>query len=360
MLFFPDDSIGIIRKTVTEAEKCVNSISAIMKMGEIREIFKAFHGVYPEFTIDRSNMLQFNFKKTIETQGNVNAFGIMNSCVGAHVKRAIFDDFVTIDDKISKAVRLKTNLFLEEYLNNILAPHGTFGCIGTPWHDDDAWQLCPIPEKHDVYSTGLLTPEEIRDKKAKTTYPTFSANYELVLTASGERLFKDPKYAKWEYRYRHGIGHIDKKYTGIDTNALTFIAQKSNGRYQVYGKIFNENIKTLYDEIQTLHKKYFIGSIHSETNDDKGFVSDKLKDMGIPVKPYTESTNKHIKIVTHLKENGFFDLIDFDPETDTEYINQILDYTEGSEPDDAPDSLASIGRVLIKPSTKIYKRRWKL
>jgi hypothetical protein len=59
--------------------------------------------------------------------------------------------------------------------------------------------------------------------------------------------------------------------------------------------------------------------------------------------------NKHIKIITHGYENGFWDLIDWDPdETDDEYMSQVLDYTEGQEPDDAPDSLSCVGRLLIK------------
>jgi hypothetical protein len=34
--------------------------------------------------------------------------------------------------------------------------------------------------------------------------------------------------------------------------------------------------------------------------------------------------------------------LEWAPDTDEEYMNQILDYREGSEPDDAPDSAASL------------------
>jgi len=58
--------------------------------------------------------------------------------------------------------------------------------------------------------------------------------------------------------------------------------------------------------------------------------------------------NKYFKISTYLKSN--WDRIIFIKETDKEYINQILDYTENAEHDDAPDSLASLIRETIKKS----------
>lgn len=58
--------------------------------------------------------------------------------------------------------------------------------------------------------------------------------------------------------------------------------------------------------------------------------------------------NKYIKISTYLREN--WDRIVFIKDTDKEYINQILDYTENAEHDDAPDSLASLLREMEKPT----------
>ena len=54
--------------------------------------------------------------------------------------------------------------------------------------------------------------------------------------------------------------------------------------------------------------------------------------------------NKYIKIVTHLK--GEWKNVIFVDGTDDDYIDQILDYNEFAEHDDAPDSLASEIRIL--------------
>jgi len=361
MLFHPEETIGIIRKTQTDAEECIKNISTLMKKEEIKQIFKAFHGKVPEFTGDKNDRIEFSFKKTVTREGNINAFSVMTSSVGSHVKRAIFDDFVTIDDRLSKACREKTKVMLEEYVNNILAPNGTCGFIGTPWHKMDAWISpgIPHPLRFDVYSTKLMAENEILEKKSKMSHVSFAANYELELVASDDVIFSPAKYAPWEFRYKNGIGGIDKKYEGTDTNALVFISKKENGRYQGFGKVWTENIKTLYDEIKSLHQKYGIGTIYSEKNDDKGFVTDKLATMGIPVIAYHENMNKHIKILNHLKENGFWDMIDWTPETDPDFIAQIEEYNEGMEPDDASDICSVMGKILISAGAEAFRRRWK-
>ena len=53
-------------------------------------------------------------------------------------------------------------------------------------------------------------------------------------------------------------------------------------------------------------------------------------------------------------------MIDWDPETDPRYLSQVLDYVEGSEPDDAPDTLGNAGRKLVgSGSESVFVNRWK-
>ena len=60
--------------------------------------------------------------------------------------------------------------------------------------------------------------------------------------------------------------------------------------------------------------------------------------------------NKHLKITSYLKAE--WKNVVFVSGTDIEYINQICDYNENAEHDDAPDSLASIIRRLWKKKDK--------
>jgi predicted phage terminase large subunit-like protein len=84
--------------------------------------------------------------------------------------------------------------------------------------------------------------------------------------------------------------------------------------------------------------------MYNEVNADKGMVARDLKKLGVKVVTYSETTNKYIKIVTYLKK-VWKDII-FVNGTDPEYIEQITDYTDVAEHDDAPDSLASLIREM--------------
>lgn len=347
LLFNFDFRICIIRKDFTKASEILQSIKLNMKKPEIKYLFQLAHGVEPKEIKSRDNILTYNFKQSVTPEGNVNAYGIHGDITGKHFDFIFFDDFITLEDKISRAEREKTKLRIEEIAENVLDPDRYCCFIGTPWHKEDAWQLCPEPLKFDCYMLDILSEEQIINKRKSTTNITFCANYELKHANAEDALFKDPNYERWQFKYKTGIGHIDKAYKGGDTNALTFVCKKDNGRYQVLGKIWPDNIKTHFKDIKSLWEKYRIGTVYTEDNDDKGFSADILKSMGILTKTYHENQNKHVKIQDYILGNDFWNLIDFDPETDPEYMNQLLDYMEGAEPDDAPDSLSCLGRILF-------------
>ena len=59
---------------------------------------------------------------------------------------------------------------------------------------------------------------------------------------------------------------------------------------------------------------------------------------------YGEHMNKYVKITSYLKFE--WQNVIFVKGTDAEYINQICDFNDDAEHDDAPDSLASMIRVI--------------
>ena len=65
--------------------------------------------------------------------------------------------------------------------------------------------------------------------------------------------------------------------------------------------------------------------------------------------PYSESMNKFVKISTYLRKN--WSRIIWLEDTDPEYINEILDYSEFAEHDDSPDSAASLLRNMENRNT---------
>lgn len=342
LLSHPNDRVLILRKVFTDAMNILKSIELIMKMPQIRELFFFAHGEYPDFRICRAGKLEFTFKKTNTPEGSIEARGFDFGLTGSHYDRIIADDFITLKDRISKAEREKTKEVQKEINTNIVDPGKPVSYIGTPWHRNDGWSLDGMPfiQKWNVSKCGILTPQEVKKKKATTTPVLYSANYELRHDNDADMLFKDPTYDSWKFTHTNVYGHLDCAYDGGHYNALTFMAWKPNGRIQAVGFTYPGNVKDWLDFIKKKYRKYKCKKIYNETNPDKGYTADRLRKQKLLTSTYHEDRNKHHKISTYLYE--VWHLIDWDPETDDDYMEQIIDYREGEEPDDAGDSASSL------------------
>lgn len=361
LLFNPDIRICMVQKDFTKASLWIKTISNMMKEPKIQQLFRLAHGVFPKTIKDSDSIVTFNFKKTMTPEGNLNAFGVHQNMIGKHFDLIQADDFISIDDKISKAERDKTKLHLEDITNNILDRGCSMIYTGTVWHPDDAWSICPDALIFDYHITGIMTEEEkrnLKEGKTKLTKTMLAANYELSHLPSDEQMFKDANWAEWDKLQHSGIyGHLDAKYSGSDTNGLTFFYKKPNGKIQGVGFCFHEHIEDKMSYVIQKYKKYFCGKLYLEDNGDKGYLAKEFNKLGIKTESYHESMNKHIKIENYLYP--IWDDIEWDPETDPEYISMILDYQEGAEPDDCPDSASSLIREHFYDGGKNMDRwRW--
>ena len=120
--------------------------------------------------------------------------------------------------------------------------------------------------------------------------------------------------------------------------------------------MWRKHIDDVEDEIILLRKAFNAGRIHCEDNGDKGYLGKSLIKKGERVSLYHESMNKYLKITSYLKD--VWEDVIFVKGTDKEYIEQICDYNENAEHDDAPDSLASVIRMLWKKQESNYKPIW--
>ena len=79
-------------------------------------------------------------------------------------------------------------------------------------------------------------------------------------------------------------------------------------------------------------------------------MAKELRRRGERAVLYHENMNKFLKITSYLKAE--WNNVIFIAGTDKEFINQICDYNENAEHDDAPDSVASqIRRLWNKKDT---------
>lgn len=362
LLFHPSDRIAIVREKYSDAAEVVNTVKNLMMLEPIQKLFEFAHGFAPKATTKRENKLVFNFKRNITQEGNIDAYGVETIMTGKHYDKIICDDIITLKDRTSKAKREYVKEVIREIMTNVIDPGKFVSFIGTPWHRDDGWSIIEkiVGEikRYSIHDCDILSEAEIAEKRRTTTALLFAANYLLKHIVDENALFPEAFYDKWSYKYKNTVLHIDAGYDGDNYTALTFLGLKPNGRLQGIGKVFQEHVDTKYDFIKLWYKKLYTGSCYMEKNADKGFLAKELKKYGIAIKPpYHEDMNKHIKISTYLKK--WWDKIDWDEEmTDAEYLNQILDYMEGQEPDDAPDSAASLLRQHFETSAKLsmYKK----
>lgn len=343
MILLPKLRILFIRKTDDDVKEIIRQVRNIL-LSPITQVFViAIYGISLKLVVDNATELSTNLSNDIKGTSQLTGCGIGSSLTGKHYDRIFTDDIVNIKDRQSKAERENTKTMYQELIN-LLNRGGRIFNSGTPWHKEDAFTLMPPAKKYDCYATGLMSKEEIQKKRDELSPSLFAANYELKHIASEDVIFFNPVMgAAIEKIMNANFCHIDAAYGGEDYTAFT-IVKKKEGKYYVYGRIWQRAVDDVMDQIIADRKRLLAGKIFCETNGDKGYLAKALRDKGERVIEYHEDTNKYIKIVTHLK--GDWSNVVFVEGTDQEYIDQILDYNEYAEHDDAPDSLACMIRIL--------------
>lgn len=343
MILLPKLRILFIRKTDDDVKEIIRQVRNIL-LSPITQVFvMAIYGISLKLVVDNATELSTNLSNDIKGTSQLTGCGIGSSLTGKHYDRIFTDDIVNIKDRQSKAERENTKTMYQELIN-LLNRGGRIFNSGTPWHKEDAFTLMPPAKKYDCYATGLMSKEEIQKKRDELSPSLFAANYELKHIASEDIIFFNPVLgAAIEKIMNANFCHIDAAYGGEDYTAFT-IVKKKEGKYYVYGRIWQRAVDDVMDQIIADRKRLLAGKIFCETNGDKGYLAKALRDKGERVIEYHEDTNKYIKIVTHLK--GDWSNVVFVEGTDQEYIDQILDYNEYAEHDDAPDSLACMIRIL--------------
>jgi len=354
LMFHPDTTILIVRK---EYEGAASTLGAIAKILES----EAFQGLYNEYarfvgipeikyklTDNRKDTITIPTKTTITKEGSVEALGIGGAITGRHYDKIFCDDVITLKDRVSKAEREKTKEFVRE-LQNVKNPGGNIIFTGTPWHKDDAFSILPAAHRYPLGTVSVpdLTPEVIADIRARTTPSLFAANYELKHIADKDKLFADLKYSRFNTECSGIIGIIDTAYSGTHYTSFSLL-EFWGGKYIIKGWAWRESIVDLYAKISGLATAHNCGTIYIEENGDKGLAKKAMQPFYPNIVGYTERENKHNKIVGHLKGNWqeiyFDDSLNTDAQV--EYNNQIIDYAEGVEPDDAPDNAAAGMRLM--------------
>ena len=333
-----------IRKTDDDVKEVISQVKKILESQQVKYFVKCIYGVDLRLIKQNATEINTNLSADIKGTSQLVGMGTGSSLTGKHFDRIFTDDIVNLQDRTSKAERDRIKGIYQE-LHNVKNRGGRIYNTGTPWHRDDAFSIMPKPETWDCYSTGLIDDAELEEIRSKMTASLFSANYELKHIADDDVIFTTPQIGADPALVEQGECHVDAAFYGEDYTAFT-IMKKHDGKYYVYGKCWRKHVEDCYGEIMQDYERFMCRRVSMETNADKGMVGKELRNMGFRVSLYAEKMNKYLKIVTYLK--AIWKDVIFIEGTDVEYINQICDFNENCEHDDAPDSCASLARILYK------------
>lgn len=343
MIRYRDRNIMFLRKTDTDVTEVVKNVDRILREPVFREICLALTGSPLEVTHSTGTEITTNYYCAPRGAAQLLGLGISGSLTGKHADIIITDDIVNLKDRISQAEREHTKAIYQE-LQNVRNPGGRIINTGTPWHKDDAFAIMPPADKWDFRRTGMLSTEKIAQLRKDMTPSLFAANYELRHIAEAGALFTQaPVFFEGDAMLYDGIAHIDASYGGEDGTAFT-CARREGDELYLYGKLWHAHVDTVMDRIIADAGRFRCEPVFCEENADKGYLQKELKRRDVYARGYPEKENKYVKIATYLRK--WWGSIRWHPDTDPEYLEQILDYTIQAQHDDAPDSAACVCRLL--------------
>lgn len=343
MLLLPSLRTLFMRKTDDDVKEIINQVRKILESPHTQVFANAIYGVNLKLIVSNATELSTNLITDAKGTSQTVAISANSNLTGRHFDRIFDDDIINVKDRISRAEREHTKMVYQE-LRNVLNRGGKMVNTLTPWHKDDASSLMAKPHLYTWKDTGLITEAQIAEIRDSMSPSLFAANYELRHIASEDVIFENAQTgADISNVLNANFCHIDAAYGGEDYTAFS-IVKKHGGKYYVYGRMWHKAVDECMEEIIADRQRLLAGKIYCETNADKGYLAKALREKGERVVTYAETMNKYIKIVTHLKAD-WKDVV-FCKGTDDEYIEQILDYNEYAEHDDAPDSLACMIRIL--------------
>ena len=348
IILLPNKRTLFMRKTDNDIKEVIKQVQKILQDPHTLYFVQVIYGVNLKLTVQSATEISTNLTTDIKGTSQLVGMGCGASLTGKHFDYIFTDDIVNVQDRISKAERDHTKLVYQE-LQNIKNRGGRIFNTGTPWHRDDAFSIMPLAEKWDCYRPEvkqIISDEELADIKSKMLPSLFAANYELRHIASEDVIFQTldaSHFGLSSSLVEQGLMHVDSGFYGEDYTAMT-VCKKHDGKYYVLLKMWRKHVEDCYPDIINTYRRFMSGKCYMETNADKGMVARDLRQAGMKMVTYAEKMNKYVKIVTYLK--SIWNDVYFVEGTDMDAVQQIYDYNDVAEHDDAPDSLASMARIL--------------
>lgn len=269
---------------------------------------------------------------------SVEAITIKTSMRGRHPKRAIMDDPVT-DEDVSQAER---KLVKRKY-NELMKLCSNVLVIGQPAHKHDLYaELRPLLKVLELpHGTIPKLDHDLEAQRlAGVDEASIQASYFLKIVSDGGAPFEKIRYVD-QFIVGDSVAWVDPSHKGGDLTALTILRAYGQG-IQVVGFVWKKAWNHCLDDIEKRLKQFGVRRLAFETNNlgtmPIEILQTQLAPKGIGVVGRDSIKNKHSKIMA---AGVASEILHLSKQSDRAYIDGVIQYEYGAEPDDAPDSLAS-------------------
>lgn len=301
--------------------------------GEIAHALKA-NGV----TLEKENSAIVKVEGQVGKDASVEAITMRASLRGRHHKRVIMDDPVTEED-VSEAERKRVKRKYNEVMklcSNVLV-------VGQPAHKADLYaELRPLVKLLELPHGSI--PELDHDLEAQrlagVDESSIQASYFLKIVSDGGAPFEKIKFID-QFVKGDSVAWIDPSHKGKDLTAISIVRAYGQG-LQVVGFVYKKAWNHCVDEMVKRMIQFGVRRVAIEVNNlgtmPVEILQTALAPKGIGVVGRDSIKNKHAKIMA---AGTAAEILHLSKESDRDYANGVIHYEYGSEPDDAPDSLAS-------------------
>lgn len=334
-----------------------------------------YREVFPKLKIKQDNKSKNEWETTYG--GVVIGAGVDGPITGRGADLALIDDpFKNYEEAKSEVNRETVWNWYQSTLLTRLHPGGAIILIQTRWVTDDLagkliekdgtkenggkWTVLKLPaisEKGEALWKERYTIEDLKEVRKSQGEKIFQAMYQQEPVDIQEKLFTDPQIEETPEKLKL-IAYLDPAFGGNDYCAFTIgTSHTENNKTKIYikhGSIWKAQIDETYDNVEKLCKQYNVQTLYIESNQAQTVLSYELNKRGIYTKQVKNIQNKHLRIVNAIKLN--WERIYFSNTVNADYLKQIINYSELSIHDDAPDSLAGLIERLNASSGDINKR----
>lgn len=323
---------------------------------------KEFSDIFPRVHLSDIQKTKREWETT--AGGRFIGTGVGGPITGTGADIAIVDDpYKNFEEANSETVQEAVwDWFLSTFMTRLHTDASAI-VIHTRWHSNDLtgkllerdgdvkdggkWYVLKLPAigRRGALWSDKFNLEYLNSIRASIGERLFMALYQQEPVDIVERLFGEVKFCEEPKNFRK-FAYLDPAFGGGDYSALSVGGlDRDSGKVVINGGwIWKGQIDITYNKVEQFYKNENISVLYVESNQAQRVIISELKKRGLNVQERNNVNNKHLRIVNFVKTN--WNDIYFTKAVDPEYLKQVLNYSEHSKHDDAPDSLAGLIAAL--------------